>query len=206
MSAPQPHAARTGQTPGFPMRHAAVALLRITLLVLGLLLALVYLEVGYFLVPIVLLGAVLAAALTRAHWQSARSPLAAMGAVILTYAVVTALAWNVLLGQEIERTFTMRWESRGRDNGHRATEVVLSFVDYPGHYIGEYSDDLYAYLAARQENPVAVTFLVTRDLGWCTRGFHATQVGTLQAWKTAWGYAGSDGRAPSPWRNPWWCP
>jgi hypothetical protein len=188
------------------LRHLTVALLRITLLVLGLLLLVFYLKLGFFLVPLVIRGAGLAVLATRARWRAARCRPLSIGTVLATYAGITWLAWEVLVDQKAERVVPMRWETRGSTNDYGATEVVLHFVDFPGHLVGDYSDDLAAYLAARQENPVEVTFEVTRDLGWCTRSHRLARVGDLTSWRSAWGYSGSRGDGPSPWRRPWWCP
>ena len=39
-------------------------------------------------------------------------------------------------------------------NGVQQSEIVLSFADFPGHYIGEYSDKLAAHLRDKSEQPV----------------------------------------------------
>ncbi|MDH4351280.1 MAG: hypothetical protein OEW56_09055 [Gemmatimonadota bacterium] len=187
-------------------RRLGIALFAITALVLGLLVALLYLDIGYFQVYVLLLGAALAVLLTRPQWRAARPPIAAAAAAVAAYAGITAVVWTTLLGQTSHQVFAMRWESRGTANTHGATEVVLHFVAFPGHRVGEYSDDLYAYLAGQPDNPVPVTFEITNDLFKCVRGFQVTQVGELRSWRSLWGYSGSDGREPSPWDNPWWCP
>jgi hypothetical protein len=189
-----------------PLRHAGTALLRITLLVLGLLIALLYFRLGYFLIPILTLGAAVAVLVTSPQWRAGRLPAVGAVLVILTYAGITWLAWSTLVDREVTRTFSMRWESRGSDNGHGETELVLAFVAFPTHHVGVYSDELHQYLARRGENPVDAAFVVTRDLGWCTRGFRLARVGDLRSWKSAWSYSGSRGDGPSPWRRPWWCP
>lgn len=189
-----------------PFHSTTIVILEVAAVVLGILLGTLYLELGYVLFPLIGAGAVAAVLVTRRQWRRARRRALALAGVLVTYVAVTVLAYRGLLGREHEATHTMRWESRGSDNQWKATEVRLYFVNYPGHYIGEYSDALYDHLAGRGQNPVAVRFAVSTDLGWCIRGFHATDVAGLRAWRSAWGYAGSHGEGPSPWRSPWWCP
>lgn len=98
------------------------------------------------------------------------------------------------------REFLMTWEIRpGPSNGMKETEVVLRFVDYPNEHIGEYSDELAAYLRDKGEPTVKVVFEVTSDYG-KVRGFHAMEIAGLRQWKSEWGYAGSAGDSgESPW-------
>ena len=83
--------------------------------------------------------------------------------------------------------------------GMKQSEIVLTFVDFPGHYIGEYSDELAAHLRDKAGLAVKVVFEVTSDYG-KVRGFHETEIGGLSDWESEWGYAGSTG---SPKRSPW---
>jgi len=184
----------------------ALTLLQICAVVLGVLLLVVYARLGFFLIPTVGLGAAAALFVTRVRWTAVRPRTLGAVAVVVAYAGTTWLAWASLVGRRSERVVTMRWESRGRAHDFDATEVVLHFVDYPGHFVGEYSDDLAAGLEATGRNPVEVTFRVTTDLGRCVRGFRVSRVGDIASWHAAWGYAGASGTAPSPWRSPWWCP
>jgi hypothetical protein len=189
-----------------PLRHALTALLRITLVVLGLLLALLYVELGYFLIHILAAGAAVAVIVTWAQWKAARSPVRGIALVVLAYAGLSWLAWSALVGRQVTETFSMRWESRGSANSHGETELVLVFTAFPAHMVGVYSTELHEYLSQRGENPVDAAFVVTRDLGWCTRSHRLARVGDLASWRSAWGYSGSRGDGPSPWRRPWWCP
>jgi predicted PurR-regulated permease PerM len=104
------------------------------------------------------------------------------------------------IDQKEVREYMMTWETKPRpSNGMKESEVVLTFVDFPGHYIGEYSDELAAHLRDKGKQPVKVVFEVTSDYG-RVRGFHETEIGGLRGWKSEWGYAGSSG---SPAKSPW---
>jgi hypothetical protein len=126
-------------------------------------------------------------------------------------AFVSALAFTVLfsifltglgpfIDQKETRTHMMTWEIKtGPANSMKQSEVVLSFVDFPGHYIGEYSDELAAYLRTRGEQPVKVAFEVASDYG-RVRGFRQTEIAGLRDWESEWSFAGSTG---SPSKSPW---
>jgi len=104
------------------------------------------------------------------------------------------------IDQEEVREYMMSWETKpSSSNGMKESEVVLTFVDFPGHYIGEYSDELAAHLRDKGKQPVKVVFEVASDYG-RVRGFHETEIGGLRGWKSEWGYAGSSG---SPTKSPW---
>ena len=95
------------------------------------------------------------------------------------------------IDQKETREYMMTWEIKpGPTNGMKQSEIVLSFVDFPGHCIGEYSNELAAYLREKGEQPVKVVFEVTSDYG-KVRGFHETEIAGLHQWESEWGYAGS---------------
>jgi len=102
--------------------------------------------------------------------------------------------------QKQTREYWMTWEIKpAPSNGMKESEVVLSFVDFPGHYIGEYSDVLATHLRQKGDRKVKVVFEVTSDYG-KVRGFHETEIDGLREWKSEWGYAGASG---SPKKSPW---
>jgi hypothetical protein len=187
-------------------KNVGVAFLKIEAVVICLVLAVVYMKLGYFLVFVWVLGVLVAVALTLPQWKAARWRSVGVILVVVGYFGLTWLTWNTFLGRETAISFNMLWESRGATNQYGEAEVVLRFVDFPGNYVGEYSDDLFEYLSHRQANPVEASFAVTRDLGWCFRSFRLERVGNLTSWESAWEYAGRRDGGPSPWDEPWWCP
>jgi hypothetical protein len=104
------------------------------------------------------------------------------------------------IDQKETREYTMNWEIKSAPtNGMKQSEIVLSFVDFPGHYIGEYSNQLAVYLRDKGEQPVKVVFEVTSDYG-KVRGFHEIEIAGLHGWETEWVYTGSCGfLRKSPW-------
>lgn len=128
--------------------------------------------------------------------------------VLLSSLLFTGLFTLLLTGigpfmdQEETREYMMTWEIKpSASNGTKQSEVVLSFVDFPGHYIGQYSNELAAHLRDKGEQPVKVAFEVTSDYG-KVRGYRETEIAGLREWGGAKnkGYGGSRG---SPRRSPW---
>jgi len=126
--------------------------------------------------------------------------------VVISALLFTGLFTFLLTGagpfinQKETREYMMTWKIKASPtNGMKQSEIVLSFVDFPGHYIGEYSNELAAYLHDKGEQPVKVVFEVTSDYG-NVRGFHETEIAGLHEWESESGYAGSSG---SPARSPW---
>ena len=129
------------------------------------------------------------------------------GTVALVSALVFVLLFTLFatgiapfVDQKETREYMMTCEIEPRPSkGMKQSEIVLTFVDFPGHYIGEYSDELAAHLRDKAGLAVKVVFEVTSDYG-KVRGFHETEIGGLSDWESEWGYAGSTG---SPKRSPW---
>ena len=109
-------------------------------------------------------------------------------------------AFGPFVDQTEIREYQMTWEIKpAPSNGMKEAEIVLSFVEHPGHFIGEYSDSLAAHLREKGDREVKVVFEVTSDYG-KVRGFHEIEIGGLRDWNSEWGYAGSSG---SPSSSPW---
>jgi len=85
-----------------------------------------------------------------------------------------------------------------------ARHVILSFVDYPNHHVGIYSNDLGDYLDKLTTESVSVTFRVHRQFG-CVSSYSEISIGALQHWDVQGGYGGGEGGYPaSPW-DKWEC-
>lgn len=127
-------------------------------------------------------------------------------AMILSSLVYGALftifltGFGPFLDQKKIRDYKMTWEIKPSElKGIKESEVVLSFVDFPGNVVGEYSDVLAAYLREKNQRVVDVVFLVTYDYG-KVRGFSVVEIEGLREWKSVWGYSGLRGDVKgSPW-------
>jgi hypothetical protein len=114
--------------------------------------------------------------------------------------VIFLTGFGPFIGRKKTREHLMAWEIKpSPSNGMKQSEVVLSFVDFPGHHIGEFSDELATHLRDRGEQPVKVVFEVTLDYG-RMRGIQPTDVAGFREWESEWGYSGSSG---SPVGSPW---
>lgn len=126
---------------------------------------------------------------------------------VAPYAVIayTAIFTVFLTGfgpffkQQSYREYLMNWEFKDIAPFKKEQEVVLSFVNFPGHYIGEYSDELAKHLVENQQDQVRVVFRVTSSYGH-VQGFNPIEVAGLRNWASEWAYAGTQG---SPKKSPW---
>lgn len=127
-------------------------------------------------------------------------------AVFIAVVVFTGLFCFFLTGfgpfvdQITTREYMMTWEIKPpTTHGTQESEVILSFVDFPNHYIGQYSDQLAEHLRAEGKQQVKVVFEVVTDFG-KVRGFSETEIAGLKSWRSDGGFAGSRGEpSESPW-------
>jgi len=187
--------------------RAIVAMLgKTAFVVVVLVLAVFYLRLGWFLVLIWPLGALVALAVSWRDIRASTSRVLAVALVLVAYAVILIGLWQTGMNRKSLREFDMTWQDKGNRNASGEAEVVLEFDRFPGNYVGIYSNQVRDYLNQLTARPVRVMVEATDDLG-CMRGFHAVDVGGLRAWRSADGYAGATGNPESPWgKDPWWCP
>lgn len=187
--------------------RAVVALLgKTALVVVVLVLAVFYLRLGWFLLLVWPLGALLALAASWRDIRASTSRALAVALVLVAYTVISIGLWQTGMNRKSVHAFDMTWQDKGDRNAFREAEVVLEFERFPGNYVGIYSNQVRDYLKQLAARPVRVTFEVTDDLG-CMRGVHETRIGDLASWRSADGYASATGSPASPWRkDPWWCP
>lgn len=135
-------------------------------------------------------GAALAlgvALVARRPWRRGRA--AALGAAGCA-GLLLFLLYGPFVGRTEEETRRMTWRiERGRE-GFAQAEVILSFPDEPGRYVGDFSDQLAAHLQRRGEPEVAVVFEWTVDYG-MRRSFRLKEVAGLQGWSSEWSYSGA---------------
>lgn len=138
--------------------------------------------------------------------RAARSRFKNQNVILLSGALFAALFTVFLtsvgpfVDQRETREYVMAWKIEpGIEDGRKEIEIVLTFVDFPDHFIGEYSDELANHLRTRGEAEVKVVFDVTSDYG-TVRGFNPIEIAGLRGWKSECGYAGARGEAI---RSPW---
>lgn len=103
-----------------------------------------------------------------------------------------------MLEQTKTQEFQMTWQIKPEDKNQENSLVELSFVDFPGNFIGEYSNELADHLKNEAEEVVPATFEITRDaLG--NISYSVRQIAGLKQWKASFANGGTSG---SPERSP----
>jgi len=138
-------------------------------------------------------------------WLTAR-PFRKRSVSLVSALLFTALFTFFLTGfgpfvdQKETRSYQMTWEIKpGPAGGTTESEVVLSFVDFPGYYVGHFSDELAAHLRKQDETRVTALVEITSDYG-KVRGTREMEIAGLRGWRSQDGYSGANG---SPGRSPW---
>lgn len=165
--------------------------------------ALAYIDVRPFLflagLPLFILLPLLVCRMARAKAKKVKVALIASLVFTGLFAIFLT-GFGPFVDQKETREYSMTWEVKPASSDEmKEPEVILSFVDFPGHFIGEHSHELAGHLRAKGEAEVKVGFEVTSDYG-KVRGFHATEIAGLKSWRSEWGHAGAIG---SPDKSPW---
>lgn len=149
--------------------------------------------------PIFIALTVLGCRLARARLSAIRAGIVSALAFIGLFTVFLT-DYGPFLGETERREYLMTWEIRSpQSDNQKAPEVVLSFVDFPGHHIGEYSEFLADHLETQASDNVNVVFEVTLNYG-KVKGFNPIEISGLTHWRSEGSYAGVSG---SPSRSPW---
>ena len=162
---------------------------------------LAYIDVRPFLfvigLPVVILLAILGCWITKARivkWK------AALFATSTFAGLFGFFLYGPFIGQTETREHIMTWKIEPTpSSGINEPRVILSFVEFPGYFIGGYSDEIAAHLKKNGEEKVNVIFEITSDYG-KVRGYSATEIAELKSWRWIDGFGGSSG---SPEISPW---
>ena len=104
------------------------------------------------------------------------------------------------IGQVKTREYMMTWEIRHNQSSKiEAPEVILSFVDFPGHFISYSSRELLSHLKMRKEEKVAVLIEITSDYG-MVRAYSVKKISGLENWTS---HNSHGGVRASPENSPW---
>ena len=122
------------------------------------------------------------------------------------YLPILALLLLTLAGCSRTRTieYEMTWSTLS-DPDH----IILSFSEFPNHYVDLTSADLRGYLDSLPGSDVTVEFEVTTRLG-CLERIKAVRIGEHTESTHEWGGSGwVNQEEPSPWEEfrclvPWW--
>ena len=111
--------------------------------------------------------------------------------------IISGTACSVL-EQTKTQEFRMTWKIDPNDKNGENSLVELSFVDFPGHFIGEYSNQLADHLKKEAKEEVPATFEITRG-AFGNVSYSVREIAGLKQWKASFSYGGTSG---SPERSP----
>jgi hypothetical protein len=97
-----------------------------------------------------------------------------------------------MLEQTKTQEFSMAWEIKPEDKNQENSLVELSFVDFPGHFIGEYSNQLADHLMNEAKEVVPATFEITRD-AFGNVSYSVREIAGLKQWQASFSYGGVSG-------------
>jgi len=97
-----------------------------------------------------------------------------------------------MLEQTKTQEFSMAWEIKPEDKNQENSLVELSFVDFPGHFIGEYSNQLADHLKKEADEVVPATFEITRDV-FGNVSYSVREIAGLKQWQRSFAYGGTSG-------------
>ena len=97
-----------------------------------------------------------------------------------------------MLEQTKTQEFSMVWEIKPEDKNQENFLVELSFVDFPGHFIGEYSNQLADHLKNEAKEVVPATFEITRD-AFGNVSYSVREIAGLKQWQASFSYGGVSG-------------
>lgn len=160
-------------------------------------LAPIYLKLGYFVLFLLPLGALIAVVLTRKQ-RAGYSPAWSSLVAIVAYCAVYALVWSVAI-QNRDETHELAWEVLEHPR-QTSPEVRLHLGG--SHYLFSHSSELVGYLRSRSDETVTVSLPVTRILG-CAQ---SVGVPRIEGWGVVPIGGHGFGTGGSPWEERWWCP
>ena len=97
-----------------------------------------------------------------------------------------------MLEQTKTQEFQMTWQIKPEDKNQENSLVELSFVDFPGHFIGEYSNQLADHLMNEAKEVVPATFEITRD-AFGNVSYSVREIAGLKQWQASYSYGGVSG-------------
>jgi hypothetical protein len=103
-----------------------------------------------------------------------------------------------MLEQVKSQEYRMTWKINPEDKNQENSLVELSFVDFPGHLIGEYSNQLADHLKKEGKAEVSATFEISRG-AFGNVSYSVHEIAGLKQWAASFSYGGTSG---SPERSP----
>ena len=95
------------------------------------------------------------------------------------------------------KEYAMTWKVDRDQNNKGHNLVEFEFVDFPGHVIGHFSNDLIEYLEKRGEREVVVEIEITRDAFGELIGYSESDIAGYDGNASAFSYFGVIGDPPA---------
>ena len=133
--------------------------------------------------PLFILLAILVCRLTRVKLH--KIWVAAISSIVFTGLFLFFLTgYGPYVYQTEMREYRMTWEIQQPPSNSRISQssVILSFADFPGHFINHYSDELAQHLEATGKDEVTVEFEVTLHYG-KVAAYSAVEAEGLNGWQ-----------------------
>ena len=94
------------------------------------------------------------------------------------------------------KEFSMTWQVDRNQNNNGHSLVEFEFVDFPGHVIGHFSNDLIEHLEERGEREVVVEIEITRDIFGEVIGHSDSDIAGYDGNASTFSYYGINGDPP----------
>ena len=94
------------------------------------------------------------------------------------------------------KEYAMRWKVDRDQNNKGHNLVEFEFVDFPGHVIGHFSNDLIEHLEERGERQVVVEIEITRDIFGEVIGHSDSDIAGYDGNASTFSYYGINGDPP----------
>ena len=106
---------------------------------------------------------------------------------------LTCLGGCSVFESEETKEFRMTWEVDRDQNNKGHNLVEFEFVDFPGHVIGHFSNDLIKHLEEKGELEVVVEIEITRDIFGDTIGHSESNIAGYEGNASTFSYFGERG-------------
>ena len=170
---------------------------RVVTVAVVMFLAIIYLRLGYFVLFLLPLGALIAVLLTRKQREGYSPVWSSLVAIVVYFAAYALVSSTAIENRDESRQLTWELLERPRQTG---PEVRLHLGG--SHYLISHSSELASYLRSSSKDTVTVSLPVTRILG-CPQ---SVGVPRIEGWGVVPIVRHEFGTGAGPWEEHWWCP
>jgi hypothetical protein len=106
---------------------------------------------------------------------------------------LTCLGGCSVFESEETKEFRMTWEVDRDQNNKGHNLVEFEFVDFPGNFIGHFSNDLIKHLEEKGEQQIVIEIEITRDIFGDTIGHSESNIAGYEGNASTFSYFGVRG-------------